>query len=80
MVKLPPGLADELWILISTQFQAFQSHCLSLILSLLQLNTTPGQVLEDDLTNFILQENIPDQLRFVNKVHSTALNIEHSFR
>ncbi|CAF0729307.1 unnamed protein product [Adineta ricciae] len=63
VVKLPPGLADELWILISTQFQSFQSHCLSLIHSLLQLNTTPGQVLEDDLTKFILQGNIPDQLR-----------------
>jgi hypothetical protein len=31
----------------------------------LQLNTTPGQVLQDNLTNLILQENLNEELKFV---------------
>ncbi len=58
IVKLPSDVSEELWILISTYFERFPSHCLSLINNLLQLNSTPGQVLEDNLTKFILQENI----------------------
>ncbi|UJR33379.1 hypothetical protein I4U23_020827 [Adineta vaga] len=63
VLKLPPGISEELWILISTHFQAFPSYCLSLTQSLLQLNISPGQVLEDDLTKLILQENIDEQLK-----------------
>jgi hypothetical protein len=60
IIKLPSNVSEELWILISTYFEKFPSHCLSLINNLLQLNSTPGQVLEDNLTKFILQENIND--------------------
>jgi hypothetical protein len=60
IIKLPSNVSEELWILISTYFEKFPSHCLSLIHNLLQLNSTPGQVLEDNLTKFILQENIND--------------------
>ena len=63
-MKLPSGVSEELWILVSTHFETFPSHCLSLISHLLQLNTTPGQVLEDNLTKLILQENLNDELKF----------------
>lgn len=63
IVKLPSGVSEELWILVSTYFETFPSHCLSLIHCLLQLNTTPCQVLEDNLTKFILQENVTDELK-----------------
>ena len=63
VVKFPSGVSEELWILISTHFERFPSHCLSLIHHLLQLNSVPGQVLEDNLTQFILQETIPDSDR-----------------
>jgi hypothetical protein len=62
-VKLPSGVSEELWILISTHFERLPSHCLSLINHLLQLNSTPGQVLEDNLTKFIRQNNINDNDR-----------------
>jgi len=60
IVKLPSTVSEELWIFISTYFEKFPSHCLSLIHNLLQLHSTPGQVLEDNLTKFILQDNIND--------------------
>ncbi len=63
MVKLPSSVSEELWILISTYFEQFSSHCLSLIHHLLQLNSTPGQVLEDNLTKFILEENLSENNR-----------------
>jgi hypothetical protein len=63
VIKLPSGVSEELWILVSTHFETFPSHCLSLINNLLQLNTTPGQVLEDNLTKFILQNTINDELK-----------------
>jgi hypothetical protein len=56
-------VSEELWILISTHFERFPSHFLSLINHLLQLNSKPGQVLEDNLTKFILQNNINDNDR-----------------
>ncbi|CAF0896713.1 unnamed protein product [Adineta steineri] len=62
-IKLPSGIPEELWILISTHFQTYPSHCLSLIHNLLQLHAVPSQVLEDDLTKFILQDNIADELK-----------------
>ena len=64
LVKLPSNVSEELWILVSTHFDEFPSNCLSLIHHLLQLNTTPGQVLEDNLTKFIVQGNIGDELKF----------------
>ncbi|CAF0740565.1 unnamed protein product [Rotaria sp. Silwood1] len=63
IIKLPSDVSDELWILVSAHFESFPSHYLSLISNLLILNTTPGQVLEDNLTKFILHENISDELK-----------------
>ncbi|CAF3886142.1 unnamed protein product, partial [Rotaria sp. Silwood2] len=63
IIKLASDVSDELWILVSTHFELFPSHCLSLISNLLQLNSTPGQVLEDNLLKFILQGNINDELK-----------------
>ncbi len=63
IVKLPSEISDELWIFISTHFEQFPSNCLSLINHLLQLNSIPGQVLEDNLAKYILQNNINDNDR-----------------
>lgn len=57
-MKFPSDVPEELWILISTYFDRFPSHCLSLTHHLLQLHCIPGQVLEDNLTNYILQGTI----------------------
>ncbi|CAF3654754.1 unnamed protein product [Rotaria sordida] len=63
IIKLPSNVSDELWILLSTHFESFPSHCLPLISNLLQLNSIPGQVLEDNLTKFILHANLNDELK-----------------
>ncbi|CAF4475895.1 unnamed protein product, partial [Rotaria socialis] len=63
IIKLPTDVGDELWIAISTNFELFPSQCLSLTSNLLQINTMPGQALEDNLTKFILHENINDELK-----------------
>ena len=62
-MKFPSSVSEELWILISTYFDRFSSHCLSLIHHLLQLHCVPGQVIEDNLTNYILQGTINESDR-----------------
>lgn len=57
VVKLPNEVSEQLWILVATYFKKFSSQCLSLIDYLLQLNCVPGQALEDNLTEYICENN-----------------------
>ena len=75
VVKLPSNVSKQLWIVTSTNFDKFPSHCLSLISNLLQLNTVPDQMLENNLTTFILQENMTDELKFAQIFSKFMINI-----